>query len=438
MALVRVVRIFGRRGRPVAPKSMPWHLLPFVLVCAFLAGDARKDPFRPLDVEAAVRAARAEHKCVVVAVATPGTAVAKKVDGLFLDGKVKEWVAARAVAIRLDPGADESVTARFRIHVEPTFVFLGDNGLELDRLTGLVDSRTFRIEAESILGGGDPIERVKRRLVGRETDVHLRIDLGGAYYDRGLLDEALREYLWCWDHGVEADPGFASVRRGFLLREIQRLGRIHTPASDALGERATKLFERVRDCVATDDELLDFVTIHRALQREDRTLEAWDAILAEAESCAGTRARLARHVVDPMIDARRYEEAAILIVDGKDRCSLLVSAFDAAVKAARVDRPGDAEKVIEDARRKLRGDLARVYETWLGASRYDEAEGIATFVIEREPRGVTYVALLRAALRAEAHGAARGLVSRAEADKRLSDAERADVAKLAKDVLKPK
>lgn len=411
--------------------------LAFLLL--FLGGDARKDPFRALDPEAAVRAAAIEKKCVLLVIARPGSAEAKKLDTTtFLDSKVREWISKRAIAVRFDPEADESVTARYRVHVLPTLVFLNDKGLEMDRITGHVDARTFRAEADSILAGGDPIERVKRRLVGREKDPHLRIDLGGAYYDRGLLDEALREYLWCWDHGVEADPAFAPARRAFLLGEIQRLGRVHTPASDALAERATKLFERVRDCIATDEELTDFVTIHRVLQREDRTLEAWDGLVLDTESCAPTRARLAPYVIDPLIDARRYEDAAALIGDAPARCRELIRAFEESAQRTRADRPADAERVVEAAHKKLRGDLARIYETWIGSARYDEGELLATVVLAHERRGATYVALMRAALRVEAHGTAAALANRAAEDKGLSEAERAEIRKVAKDVLKPK
>jgi len=407
-------------------------------VSAALQKGGSTDPFRPLDLDGAVRSAQIEKKCVLVVVARAGAPETKKLDGTFGEAKVREWMAAKAIAIRVDFDRQPDLAARFRVHILPTMVFLNDKGLELDRLTGHVDGRTFRAEAESILAGGDPVARVRKRLVGHENEPHLRIDLAGALYDRGLLEEAMREYLWCWDHGVEFDPGFAEARRDFLLREIVRLGRVYTPASDELATRAATLFERVVDCSATLVQVRDFLTINQTLQQDDRTLAAWDAITKDPTGCEEMQKMLAPNVLDALIDARRYKEAAERLGDAVARFDAAATAFEADAKRWRKERPEDAEAKIEVERRALRVDACRWFETLLGAGRYDDADKLSARVLAHDGKGATYTALLRAALRAESHGAAKSIARRAEADKKLSEAEKAEVRTAAKQILQPK
>jgi len=401
-------------------------------------GGGSSDPFRPLDLDGATKSAVIEKKCVLVVIARPGAPETKKLDPTFLDSKVREWIAAKAIAVRVDVDRDEELATRFRIHVLPTMLFLNDKGLELDRLTGIVDARVFRAEAESILAGGDPVARVRKRMVGRENDPHARIDLAGALYDRGLLDESMREYLWCWDHGVEFDPTFADARRDFLVREIVRLGRVYTPAADELASRAAKLFERVADCGANAEEMRDFLTITRALQRDDMALAAWDAIAQREEGCDETTKLLAPRVLDALIDAHRYKEAAERLGDAAARYDATVASNEAEAKRIRKERPTEADARVERDRRALRVDACRWYETLLGAGNYDDAEKLAVRVLANDGKGVTYTALLRAALRVEAHGTAKSIARRAAADKRLTEAEKLEVQTAAKDILQPK
>jgi hypothetical protein len=53
----------------------------------------------------------------------------------------------------------------------------------------------------------------------------------------GKHQEALEEYLWCFDHGLEDDPGWYCIRISFLLADIKTLGDSYPPAFATLEER---------------------------------------------------------------------------------------------------------------------------------------------------------------------------------------------------------
>lgn len=397
------------------------------------------DVFRPLEFDAALLTARQEQKCVLVVFGSSASADTKKLDAAtWSDAKMREWIGKSAVAIRVDVEQQIELSRRFRVHVLPTVVFTNTQGIELDRVTGFVDGRTMRSEAEAILAGSDSVARVKKRLVGHENDPQLRIDLAGAYSDRGLLKEALVEYLWCWDHGVESDPRFEETRSNFLLREIQRLGRLYTPASDALQSRAQHLFDRMTGCNASEREVSDFVSIYTAIDREDKILEAFDQMQPDVELCQSMRARLAPHLADPMIDARRYKEAVAMLGDVKARLESRITRFQDESARLRADKVADANARIEAKFKALRIDMARMYEALLGAGQFDPADVVSKRILEFDPKCPEYLALIRAALRAEAHGAARSIALRAYADTKLTEAEKGEVRKVAKAIIQPK
>jgi hypothetical protein len=70
----------------------------------------------------------------------------------------------------------------------------------------------------------DSIGRAKDKLTAAGTnDASARMQFGKALAEKGRDAEALAEYLWCFDHGLETDPAFRGVRPSFLLMYIKNL-----------------------------------------------------------------------------------------------------------------------------------------------------------------------------------------------------------------------
>lgn len=64
-----------------------------------------------------------------------------------------------------------------------------------------------------------------------------RMDEAEAAASAGRYAEALEGFLWCFDHGQEADEAFAGVHASFLVDDILALGEVYPPALQALISR---------------------------------------------------------------------------------------------------------------------------------------------------------------------------------------------------------
>lgn len=83
---------------------------------------------------------------------------------------------------------------------------------------------------------------------GDSNDSDLRSDLARAYQDAGLYEEALEQFLWCFDEGPKyaINDTWSGVRISFLLGYIQDLAEVYPPAMDALVERRDSLFRAIQ------------------------------------------------------------------------------------------------------------------------------------------------------------------------------------------------
>jgi hypothetical protein len=112
------------------------------------------------------------------------------------------------------------------------------DGTEIDRLVGYKEPQAFIEDFNAALSGKDSISRAKDKLVAAGTnDPNARMQFGVALAQKGKDAEALTEYLWCFDHGLEASPAFVGVRVSFLLMNIKNLAVHYPPAQQALVTR---------------------------------------------------------------------------------------------------------------------------------------------------------------------------------------------------------
>jgi hypothetical protein len=228
------------------------------------------------------------------------------------------------------------------------------------------------------------------------------------------------------------------MHRTFLVREIRRIGQIYPQATDAFGVRTRGLFERITECAASADEVLDYIALQKAFEREYRILEAYDITPSDAPTCVEMRARLAPHVVEALIDAARYEEALQLCGDVFADLAQRVAELSTEAARLKEERGKDAQPAIDVATKRMRIDASRRYLSLLGAKRYDDAEKYALQLVAADTRGSTYVLLIQTAIRMEAHGAAKTIAARAYADAKLSEAEKNDVKQAAAAIVQPK
>lgn len=412
------------------PRLSPLPLMNMISLlasCLFaLAAVERPQHFRDLDLEAALSAAASEKKVVLVAFQPPGEAERQKLDkSTWSDGKVKKWIETQAVALKVDPTADAALAARFRVHTFPTVVLLKADGDEVDRIVGAFDAKSFREEADAILGGADPLVRLRKLVAANAGDPDFHLDLARMLFDRAEFAESATEYLWCFDEGVKREPAFQKTRNGAVLEEIVRLGRVHPAALDGLAERGEAIALKIPDCTALASELSDFARIQKALQRPERVLGVYDAV-GEAECAAIVRSALLPQIVGALVDQQRYSEALAGIGDAKVKFMERVQAFEAARAKSKSDRTSlDALDLL---RTEIRLETVLHHQALAGAKQSKPAADLADALIGFDRCAPTYLGLVRSCESAGDKGLARLFAERALADPLLPVSEKALVS----------
>ena len=185
--------------------------------------------FHDLTYEEAAARAEADEKIVFIDFFTTWCLPCKEMDRTtFQDPEVAVWLAEHAIALKVDAEeneTNEALAERFGVKSFPNYVYLTPEGELLDRVTGKKDSEEFLELSASVIAGDNAVIRAQRALAqGDENDPMLRMELGDAYREMSRYDEALREYLWCFDEGAKHDPAYAGVRLVVSTRRHCRAG----------------------------------------------------------------------------------------------------------------------------------------------------------------------------------------------------------------------
>ena len=374
-------------------------ILPTLLALCVLLPSARAEEktLSALDFDAARAAARDAEKFLVVAFVQEGNAESKRLDSTWRDGKVREWIAAKAIAIAVDVGKQPALAEEWRVHHVPTIVFLGPSGIELDRSRGFRDAKAFLADAASVATGKDAIVRTKEKLATSERDPWLRLDHACALHDQGRLRDALEAYLACWDRGVEADPAFAYARTRTVLPRIVKLAEIYPAATDAAIARVQKIGEKATEGVATDAEIADFLELTDAFDRDDLVLALDDVLKPKGASAAPLRKKLAPRLADQLIDEKRYDEALAALGDAEKELDARIAAYEAQRKQAAERAGADPGLALE--RGRIVGFAVDCFEAALTTSQGDLASRLAARAVAFDPSVRTYADLIARARR---------------------------------------
>ena len=197
-----------------------------------------EEPFASLSFDEACKKAREEKKIVLIDFYTTWCGPCKLLDRTtWKDDEVRKWLGSHAIALKIDAEKNRKLASNYNIRSFPTILFLKPDGKELDRLVGYRGAEEFLEDAEGAISGKDIVARAREKMeAGGKNDPMQRIQYGRALAQKGKHKEALEEYLWCFDHGMEANPAFAGVRLSFLLGNIHQLGADYKPAIKALVE----------------------------------------------------------------------------------------------------------------------------------------------------------------------------------------------------------
>jgi thiol-disulfide isomerase/thioredoxin len=273
--------------------------------------DADEGLFRNLGLdEARQLASHNEKRLVLIDFYTVWCEPCKKLDETtWKDASVRAWLAKEAVCLKVDAEKNLSLAEKYRITAYPTVLLLKPDGTEVDRLVGYRDATTFLSDARDALAGNDSLSRARKKLEGAgQNNPMLRMSYGAALAEKGRAEDALAEYLWCFDHGLDHDRAFVGVRLSFLLARIAQLGLSHPPALDALRTRRDSAAKAIVDGKGSFDQFMSVTSLNGTLQQPEQTLSLYDRIKNDPNQRAFDRQYLLEQSMELLLKARRYKD----------------------------------------------------------------------------------------------------------------------------------
>lgn len=266
--------------------------------------------FNDLTFEAAGQRAAAEKKVLFVDFYTTWCGPCKMLDqSTWQDAAVIDLLRTKAVAIKIDAEKEKTLADHYKINAYPTLLLLKPDGTEIDRLVGYREPKVFIAEFTGSLAGKTALVRAREAVASATSDrdrVQARFDQGRALASEGKDEEALVEFLWCYDTGMKQSPGYAGVRLSYLLSEMADLGRGFPPALAALRARRDQALADAKAPDAAFGTLMDLAALNRTLKEDSKTLAFLDQLPIDDRR----RKSLDLVLFSQLLKAKRYADAA--------------------------------------------------------------------------------------------------------------------------------
>ena len=354
-------------------------------------------PFSNLSFEAASKQAAQTGKIVLVDFYTTWCGPCKMLDKTtWTDAAVIQLLDQKTVALRIDAEKEVALSKRYKIEAYPSVLLIKPDGTEIDRLVGYKEPKAFIADFNAALGGKDSISRAKDKLMAAGTnDPNARMQFGVALAQKGKDAEALSEYLWCFDHGLEASPAFVGVRVSFLLMNIKNLAAHYPPAQQALETRRDELQAKVSAGSTDSHSIQDLVSLNKALGQEEKNLAVFDQLPAGSK----TRDLISSMLTDQFLEAKRYADV-LQGTDGKSAFNKAVERFHMTLDSLGKDNPMRKE-VEENLRQFTVTEGTHYFEALAGLKRNQDGKDLAGQIFKFDSSQATRTLLAEAAQRAE-------------------------------------
>jgi thiol-disulfide isomerase/thioredoxin len=372
-------------------------------------------PFQDITFDQALAAAKKDQKIVMVDFFTTWCVPCKKLDKVtWKDADVQAWLAKTAVALKIDAEKEVELAKKFKIESYPTILFVKSDGTEIDRILGFKEPADFVREATSALAGKDAVARVKEKMLGQQLGPNQRQKLGQAYAQQGKKEEALTEYLWCYDHGLESEPSYTGVRQSFLLMSIVDLGNKYPPAVQALEQRRDAAKKKLESGAGDFQTASDLMSLNRALKAPEQTLAVYDQLKRDGKLTPEMKPAFNLTVLDSLLAARRYSDVVDAVGDVEAAVKKSIANYSQVEKLLkdRSDGKETEDTGVAFLKKKVIDDGGKYYEALLGTNQPKTAESVADLLIAFDANVQTYISLLEHAIEAGANDGARALVER--------------------------
>jgi thiol-disulfide isomerase/thioredoxin len=385
---------------------------------SYAGGDAEAPPsgvkFETISLDEAIAKAGEQDRVVLIDFYTTWCPPCKLLDlKTWPDADVATWADQHAICLKLDAEKEVALATTHEIDAYPTILFLSNAGEEMGRIVGFRDPKMFLLEAEAILAGkplsGEQAMMAQGYAAG---DPMVRQQKADELARAGKHVEALEEYLWCYDHGLDASPSYVGVRSSFLLGAITSLGAAHPPAMEALRTRRDALVPTLS--AGTEDYMryADFASLNQALGESEKTLELYDSLPpSSGKGRLSPRQLMFREVTPLLMEARRYAD----VLQG---AGSLKAWFAQEMEMVEYTRGANAEHGFDGPEYGMESFVveegADYLEALLGVGETDEATTLKEQLLTLDGSGETYALFVRRAIRAGDLVYARALVAEAK------------------------
>jgi thiol-disulfide isomerase/thioredoxin len=210
---------------------IPKLILALLISCSAFA----EKPFVDMPYSEAIKAAKPTEKLVMIDFYTTWCGPCKMLDQTtWKDEKVQEWLKINTIPLKVDADKFELLAKKFDVVGYPTIVFIDGDEKVVGRFVGYKSPELFIPAAENAIAGITESRIAIENLKKDKDNPMLRMDLANKLVREKKYEEALEQYVWCWEQGEKHSPSFSGVRISFLLGSISRLAREYAPAKEKL------------------------------------------------------------------------------------------------------------------------------------------------------------------------------------------------------------
>lgn len=334
-------------------------------------------PFASMSFDEAMKAAAKSGKPIFIDFYTTWCGPCKMLDqSTWKDEKVIAWLGDKVIALKIDAEKEAKLAEKYKITGYPTLLFLKPDGTEMERLTGYTPADEFLSEGAGIIKGKDKLTRAKEAVEqGGQNKPALRLDYGRALWSKDKNEEALREFLWCFDKGVELDPDFAG-QMTFLVMLLDDLGKEFPAARTALDDRREAARKRVLTGNGSKQDVRAIIAINRRLDAADENIALYDRVRAEHPG-SKSAAEMAEALLDELLKEHRYADIA-KDVDVKARADAAFAEYKPTpVPVALTGVDTTAKPPPDPQVNRLSYQVTRYYQVLVGLKRKNEAAELA-------------------------------------------------------------
>lgn len=390
-------------------------LLTVVLLLCFSAITTYAEgPFKDVQFQTACEEAKKAEKVIIIDFFTTWCGPCKKMDTTtWKDETVQSFLKEKAIALKIDAEKEVDLATRYKINAYPTILILKADGTEIDRIIGYRPATDFLSETKDALAGKTALVRAKEKITpDKENDPEIRFEYADVLVQVGKYKEALDEYLWCYDHGLEYDQAFSGVRLSFLLSAIVDLGGRYPEAIQALKQRRDLAEQQLLSDQGKVEQVYDFAALNRELKDKPRSLKAYDKL--KQAKASKLESAILNYVIEDLLLAHRYSD----ILDTVSDCNKMVE--------QQIKNYQTLENFYKDKKEISNSDhglpvikkltinkSANFYEALLGVKQFENADKIETQIISFSSSKEVFTELINRANRVENKEKVKSLLGQA-------------------------